>query len=46
MRAEIPCQGMITILTTHMKGIKVNREDNCIYSISLAKVRYKDILDL
>ena len=27
---------MISILTIHMKGIKVNREDNC-----LAKVRYK-----
>jgi hypothetical protein len=30
MRAEIPCKDMITILTIHMKGIKVNREDKYI----------------
>jgi hypothetical protein len=27
MRAEIPCQGITTILTNRMEGIKVNRED-------------------
>jgi hypothetical protein len=27
MRVEIPCQGISTILTNHMEGIKVNRED-------------------
>jgi hypothetical protein len=30
MRAEISCQGITTILTNHMEGIKVNREDKYI----------------
>jgi hypothetical protein len=30
MQAEIPCQGMITMLSMHMKGMKENREDKYI----------------
>jgi hypothetical protein len=37
---------MITILTIYMKGIEVNSEDDCIQSICLAEIRYKDIPEL
>jgi hypothetical protein len=30
MRVEIPCKDIATILTNHMKGIKVTREDKYI----------------
>jgi hypothetical protein len=30
MRAEIPCKDITTILTNHMKDIKVTREDKYI----------------
>jgi hypothetical protein len=37
MRAEILCQNMKTILTNHMKGIHVNREDKYIEALILQR---------
>jgi len=45
MRAEIPFYGVITILTIHMKAIKVNREDSMLKHKSY-KGKIQDIPDL
>ena len=47
MRAKIPCPGATTILTIHMKGIKVDREDILNHKSCKGKIqRYTRLLKI